>query len=200
MGKRALAAGEGAERAPRLTPHFRALPMGGARKAFRLEEIYWEALEAIARRNHRTLTEEVAATLARAGEGGNDAAALRASITSDLFDLWQIAAARHVRFDWARVIEEMPAQAFVVTASQALVAANPRLLRALHPFGVGRNKEALKVSIDPTVIAQVERRGGFVDCQVCFFEGGARAIRRARLGPASDSAAAHNILLGYLEG
>lgn len=190
------------DRDPRLGLHFRALPISGSRKAFRLEEIYWEALEAIAQRNGRSLVEEVAATLARAGEGGNDAAALRASVTSDLYDLWRVAASRHVRLDWTKIVAEMPAQAFAMTAQQALVTANPFLLRRLTTLGLGKFESGfadLKVTVDPAVITQIERRRAYIDCSVAFQCNGSRLIRRVRLGPASDGPGGLAVLMGYVE-
>ena len=187
-------------RDPRLTPHFRALPIGGARKAFRLEEIYWEALEAIAERNGRTLAEEVAVTLARAGDAGNDAAALRASVTADLFDLWRIAGSRHVRFDWAKLMLELPSPAFAMTASQHLLAVNARLTSGLRAVGLGgAGSGEIAVTVDPAVITQIERKKAFLDCSVCFHAGGSRAVRRARLGPANDPAAGPGVMLGFVE-
>jgi predicted DNA-binding ribbon-helix-helix protein len=189
------------DRDPRLTPHFRALPIMGARKAFRLEAVYWEALEAIAERNGRTLNEEVAATLARIGDAGNDAAALRASVTADLLDLWRLAAGRHARFDWTRVLDELPGLAFAMTASQNLLAINPLLRERLRMLGIGQSggEGDLRVTVDPSVVAQIERKRAFLDCSICFHRAGLRTMRRARLGPASESPTGAGVLLGFVE-
>jgi predicted DNA-binding ribbon-helix-helix protein len=189
------------DRDQRLTPHFRALPIGGARKAFRLEAVYWEALEAIAARNGRSAAEEVAATLTKAGEAGNDAAVLRASLTADLLDLWRLAAGRHARFDWTSVLDELPGLAFSMTASQNLLAINPMLRERLRTLGLseGGGEGELRVSVDPSVVAQIERKRAFLDCSICFHRAGSRTIRRARLGPASESPTGAGVLLGFVE-
>jgi predicted DNA-binding ribbon-helix-helix protein len=190
-----------ADRDPRLTPHFRALPIGGARRAFRLEAVYWEALQAIAERNGRTPTEEVAATLAKIGDAGNDAAALRATITADLLDLWRVAAGRHVRFDWTGVLDELPGLAFAMTASQNLLGINPMLRERLRLLGLGKENapEDLRVSVDPRVVTQIERKRSFLDCSICFQSAGTRTMRRARVGPASESPTGAGVLLGFVE-
>jgi predicted DNA-binding ribbon-helix-helix protein len=194
-------AADAADRDPRLTPQFRAVPMRGTRKAFRLEAIYWEALEAIAQRNGRTPNDEVAATLARIGSAGNDAAALRASLTADLLDLWRMAAGRHARFDWTRVMDELPGLAFAMTASQNLLAINPLLRERLRTLGLGKTGEEgeLRVSLDPSVVTQIERKRAFLDCSICFQRAGLRTMRRARLGPASESPSGAGVLLGFVE-
>jgi predicted DNA-binding ribbon-helix-helix protein len=191
------------ERDPRLAPHFRALPIGGTRKAFRLEAIYWEALEAVAQRNGRNMTEEVAATLGRIGEAGNEAAALRASITADLLDLWRVAAARQAKIDWTRVLDEVPGLAFTMTPSQNLIAVNAGLRERLKILGGDITQAAaateLRISLDPAVVTQIERKRGFLDCSVCFHRGGWKSVRRARLGPGSESLAGGTVLLGFVE-
>jgi predicted DNA-binding ribbon-helix-helix protein len=194
-------ASEPRDRDPRMTPHFRALPIGGGRKAFRLEAVYWEALEAIAARNGRSANEEVAATLTKAGEAGNDAAALRASLTADLLDLWRLAAGRHARFDWTSVLDEVPGLAFSMTASQNLLAINPMLRERLRTLGLseGGGEGELRISVDPSVVAQIERKRAFLDCSICFHRAGSRTVRRARLGPASESPTGAGVLLGFVE-
>jgi predicted DNA-binding ribbon-helix-helix protein len=191
------------ERDLRLSPHFRALSIGGARKGFRLEAVYWEALNAIAARNGRSLTEEVAATLKRLGSGGNDAAALRASVTADLYDLWKVAAARQARLDWTKVIDELPGLVFAVTPSQNLIAINARLRDRLKILGGEMDGAAalqeLRVGIDPSVVTQVERRRTFLDCSVSFERAGWKSVRRARLGMGSETLAGSTILLGFVE-
>jgi predicted DNA-binding ribbon-helix-helix protein len=189
------------DRDPRLTPHFRTLPIGGARKAFRLEAVYWEALEAIAARNGRTAIEEVAATLTKAGDASNEAAALRASLTADLLDLWRLAAGRHARFDWTSVLDELPGLAFSMTASQNLLAINPMLRERLRTLGLSPDgaEGELRVTVDPSVVAQIERKRAFLDCSICFHRAGSRSIRRARLGPASESPSGSGVLLGFVE-
>jgi predicted DNA-binding ribbon-helix-helix protein len=192
---------EAADRDPRLTPHFRAVPIRGGRKAFRLEAVYWEALEAIAQRNGRTTNDEIAATLARIGTAGNDAAALRASLTADLLDLWRVAAGRHARFDWTRVMDELPGLAFAMTASQNLLAINPLLRNRLQILGLSQQgaEGELRVSLDPSVVAQIERRRSFLECSISFHRAGVRTVRRARLGPASESLSGAGVLLGFVE-
>jgi predicted DNA-binding ribbon-helix-helix protein len=192
---------EAVDRDPRLTPHFRAVPIRGGRKAFRLEAVYWEALEAIAQRNGRTTNDEIAATLARIGTAGNDAAALRASLTADLLDLWRVAAGRHARFDWTRVMDELPGLAFAMTASQNLLAINPLLRDRLRMLGLSQDgaESELRVSLDPSVVAQIERRRSFLECSISFYRAGVHTVRRARLGPASESPSGAGVLLGFVE-
>jgi len=196
--------GDEAPRDPRLSTQFRALPMGGTRKAFRLEAVYWEALQAIAARNNRTVVEEVAKSLADADPKGNDAAALRAKITGDLLDLWRVSASRQAKVDWRKLIEETPGDAFVMTVSQNLVAMNQRLCDKLSPLGIKpiqtpEGVRGVTLAVEASAITQIERRGAFMDCSVGFLGAGARLVRRARLGPASEPGQGQILLLGFVQ-
>src|SRR5579863_10398245 len=108
----------------RLAPRFRVVSIAGERRGFRLEQVFWSALAAIATRNRRSLAGEISATLRRTPGNLNASAMLRASLTADLFDLWDMAEGRAVRPAWGKVLAALPTPAFAATRAQAVAALN----------------------------------------------------------------------------
>jgi predicted DNA-binding ribbon-helix-helix protein len=188
---------------------FRVLMIGGARKAFRLEAVFWEGLEVLARRNGRTLAGEVEARLAAAPEHLNQSSALRTSLAGDLFDLWKTADARVARPQWASLVAAMPAPAFVISRRSVLLAANEPLLSYLQRQRPGAGLPlntipgALDLGVDtpPSAVSELVAGAGrrFVTCNVVFRTGVQRITCRVRLVPVEGSSVETPAVLGFVD-
>jgi predicted DNA-binding ribbon-helix-helix protein len=189
----------------RLAPRFRVVSIAGERRAFRLEQVFWTALAAIARRNRRDLAGEIAASLRRAPANLNASAMLRASVTADLLDLWELAEARAVRPAWGRVIAALPTPAFAATPSQAVAALNEPMRAVLErrglPLSASGPESTLGVELAAGAVTQLLRsdRGDFLVCNAVFRSGPHRASCRTRVVQADDGRAERRLILGFPE-
>ena len=96
---------------PRLEQQFRVISIGGERKAFRLEAVFWTVMRRVALRNKRSLAAEMAAALGRLSQRANQSAHLRARYAADLLDLLELAeanAARRTGLAWSRPCRSRP--------------------------------------------------------------------------------------------
>lgn len=189
--------------------HFRVLSLDGARKAFRLEMIYWEALAVLAAHNGRTVPAEVQARLANAPGDLNQSSVLRAGITADLLSGWKAAEARAARPDWSAMIAALPAPAFLASRKSVLLAVNEPLLSVLqglrHEPGVPLNtlEGALQLSVQlpPSAVAELGPASNrkFVISTATFAANGQRIACRVRLTAAQGTQLEAAYLLGFLE-
>jgi len=189
--------------------HFRVLTIGGARKGFRLEVVYWEALELLAERNGRGVAAEVQARLAGAPESLNQSSVLRASLTADLMDGWRDSEARAAHPDWSAMIAALPVPAFLASRRSVLLAVNTPLLTVLQglrsaagvPLDTVEGALNLSVEVPPSAAAELGRPAGrkFVLCTVSFAAQGQRIACHARLVPALGARPEAAKLLGLLE-
>jgi predicted DNA-binding ribbon-helix-helix protein len=194
---------------PRNRLHFRVLAIGGARKAFRLEMIYWEALELLAARNGRSIAAEAQARLGGAPENLNQASVLRTSLTADLLDAWKESEARAAHPDWSAMIAALPTPAFLVSRRSVLLSVNAPLLSVLQavrapngvPLDTVEGAMNLRIEVPPSVAVELGRSGGrkFVLCTVTFAAQGQRIACHARLLPAQGATPDAANLLGLLE-
>jgi predicted DNA-binding ribbon-helix-helix protein len=188
--------------------HFRTVTIDGARKGFRLEMIYWEALEMLAARNGRTLAAEVQARLAGAPDL-NQASVLRASLAADLLAGWRESEAQAARPDWSAMIAALPAPAFLINRRSVLLAVNEPLLSVLQglrgaagvPLDTVPGALGLRVETPPSAAAELLRPNGpkFVHCTVSFVAQSQRIPCHARLIPANGPTPEAAHLLGLLE-
>jgi predicted DNA-binding ribbon-helix-helix protein len=188
----------------RLSPRFRVFPIGGERRGFRLEQVFWNALAAIAERNRRDLAGEIAATLRRAPAELNASATLRASAVADLMDLWELAEAKAARPSWGKVIKALPYPAFAATRSLTLAALNDSMRvylerRGLHaPVGPGRSAT---VELADGAIVQLLKAepDGYVICNAVFRSGQHRALSRVRVVQVDGDRSEPRLMLGFPE-
>lgn len=185
----------------RLQPQFRIIAVRGERKAFRLERVFWQAMEAIARRNRRALSEEIAVTLAQVSPSINQSAHLRARCASDLLDLWELAESRNVTPTWRRVVEAMPGAAFAMTRSQLLLCLNGSMREHLRRKGVpladDAGERSMKLELAPAVIVQLRDSSGEpVECNMVFGVGAHRCVCRVRL--VASNTAAEPLVIGFV--
>jgi len=189
--------------------HFRVLSIDGARKAFRLEMIYWEALSVLAAHNGRTVAGEVQARLSNAPADLNQSSLLRASITADLLSGWKDAEGRAVRPDWSAMIAAVPAPAFLVSRRSVLLAVNEPLLSVLQglrsepgvPLNSLEGALELSVQLPPSAVAQLGAGSNrkFVISTATFTGHGQRIACRVRLTPIQGAQLEAANLLGFLE-
>ena len=189
----------------RMSPRFRVLSIGGERRGFRLEQVFWNAISAIATRNRRNLTEEVAVTLRRAPKGLNASAYLRASALADLMDLWEVAEAMAGRPVWTKVVKALPWPAFAVTRSQSLVALNEPMRAHLDWRGIPTSatgpESAISVELASGAIVQMLKADpeGLVVCNAVFRSGQHKALCRVRVIRVDDEKSELRLILGFPE-
>lgn len=189
--------------------HFRALAMEGGRKAFRLEMIYWQALEVLAAQNGRNLAGEVQARLAHTSDQLNQSSALRASVAADLFEFWKKSEAEALRPDWSAMIAALPQPSFLVSRRSVLLAVNEPLLSVLQgvrpdpgtpPLNTVPGALSLRVEVPPSVVAELATGRRFVICTVRFIAPGRQPIAcRTRIIPVRGARPELANLLGLLE-
>lgn len=189
--------------------HFRALPIDGGRKAFRLEMIYWQALEVLAAQNGRNLAGEVQARLAHTSDQLNQSSALRASVAADLFESWKKSEAEALRPDWSAMIAALPQPAFLASRRSVLLAVNEPLLSVLQgvhpdrgapPLNTVPGALSLRVEVPPSVVAELATGRRFLICTVRFAAPGRASIAcRARMIPVRGARPELANLLGLLE-
>lgn len=190
----------------RLAQRFRVVSISGERRGFRLEQVFWTALAAIAMRNRRSVAGEIAATLRRSPGNLNSSAMLRASLAADLLDLWDLAEARSARPAWGKVLAALPTPAFAATRSQAVAGLNEPMRVLLEQRGLPRSacgpESPLSVELAAGAVAQLMKaeRGDFLVCSAVFRSGAHRATCRTRVVQADDDKAGHRLILGFPEG
>ncbi len=190
---------------PRLQPQFKVLTLGKERRAFRLESVFWTALAAIGHRNGRSLAREVEVTLDRQAEPLNHSAFLRASVASDLLDLWSVSAARARKADWSNVLAAAPSGAFAMTRSRRILEVNDALVTLLRSRDLqvaGGRDVGDQLYIEMGSLAQnglaKEDRQPFVTCQAVFRCGGRRTACRVRLVQAGDDKSEQVLTIGFV--
>lgn len=182
---------------PRLEQQFRVISIGGERKAFRLEAVFWTVMRLVARRNKRTLPAEMAAALGRLGQGSNQSAHLRARYAADLLDLLELAEANTARPDWAGVVEAMPQPAVVLTRTLKVLQANAAMRTLLAQRGVPLKADAVPtVDVPPAIAERLgEEAGAAAGCNAIFRDGAGRCVVRTRF--VSATAGGGPLLLGF---
>jgi predicted DNA-binding ribbon-helix-helix protein len=191
----------------RLALKFRVLSIEGKRRAFRLEAVFWSALEFIAGRRRRSLPAQVAAILRDAGDEANAAAAVRARVASDLMDLQATDAARAVSPSWEKVLKAVPHPAFALARNQAVVALNEPMWALLESRGLPRAAdeaapgERLSVELSAGALARPRAvdPGEVVLCTAIFRAAGRAANCRVRIVQAVDEREDRRLMLGFPE-
>jgi predicted DNA-binding ribbon-helix-helix protein len=168
-------------------PRFRVLRRQGWSKAFRLEAIFWETLEAAAREKGLRLTEFVHDLVA--GQPGNQASALRVAAAGWLQRRYQrlrkkIAPARLIG-----LLQAAPVPSFAIDQSRKLVAHNREfvdLVRAdtradPESHDISTARLALDAPLD-ALFAELEKNPGKVlTCGYTIRLGATRRVGRARV-------------------
>jgi predicted DNA-binding ribbon-helix-helix protein len=180
---------------------FRVLRLGRSRKAFRLENPFWQALEIIAREKGRSIEEEVRSRLDGVPEGANQSSALRMGAIEDMIAFWQVAESRAARLQWADVLEASPSPAFALTESGRIICANSALLKAVrgHRLAPGAGPTELAVELSAQALGEALRTGAQVHANALFRSGPFRVSARARLVGHVSASGANRVVIGFLE-
>jgi predicted DNA-binding ribbon-helix-helix protein len=180
---------------------FRVLRLGAARKAFRLETPFWQALEIIAREKGRTIEEEVGSRLDSVAEGANQSSALRVGAIEDMIAFWQVAESRAARLQWAHVLEASPSPAFALTESRKILCVNSALVKAVRGqrLAAGSGPTEIAVDLPGQAVNEALRSGGHVLTNALFRSGPFRFAARARLAGHVNGAGTNRVVIGFVE-
>lgn len=171
----------------RLTPRFRVLVIDGARRAFKLEPIYWSALSLLAARRRRTLAAEVVDRLSSAPPGTNHSAFLRASVVGDLYDVCQTQQSIPSSHGWGGIVDAIAEPAFAATLGGRLTAMNSRMRALLLSRGLDCQGDpadvALELAPGALTLLHDSRRTEAVVCSAFFRRKAERVACRVRVVP-----------------
>jgi predicted DNA-binding ribbon-helix-helix protein len=115
---------------------FRILKVGGRKRAFSLEPVFWDALEEIARTKSDRLGAFIGRLLA-AGPHENAASTLRSGAADWLLQEYRKLSARDYRALGQRIVDSIPIPAFVMDQGKRILAYN----RAFLHLGLSEAKE-----------------------------------------------------------
>lgn len=110
---------------------FRILKRGDWRRAIKLEDVFWSALELAAARENAKLTDYVRAVLDAAPEGANQTAHLRVHAARVLRDGLANAERRLSETSAGEILKASPAPGFIVTSGLGLVGYNAAFARRM---------------------------------------------------------------------
>lgn len=180
---------------------FRVLRLGRSRKAFRLENSFWQALEIIARQGGRTLEDEVRSKLDKEPENANHSSALRVGAIEDMIAFWKMAESRAASLQWAHVLEASPSPAFALTESRRIICANAALMKAVrgHRLAAGTGPADIAIELPAQAVEEALRSSGHVLVTALFRSGPFRFSARARLAGHVNGSDANRVVIGFLE-
>jgi predicted DNA-binding ribbon-helix-helix protein len=180
---------------------FRVLRLGSSRKAFRLENPFWQALEIIAREKGRTIEDEVSAKLDSVPEGANQSSALRVGAIEDMIAFWQVAESRASRLQWAHVLEASPSPAFALTESRRIICANSALVKAVrgHRLAAGSGPTEIAIDLPAQAVGEALRSSAHVLTTALFRSGPFRFSARTRLAGHVNGAGTNRVVIGFVE-
>ena len=180
---------------------FRVLRLGRSRKAFRLENPFWQALEIVAREKGRSLEEEISAKLDTLPDGANQSSALRVGAIEDMIAYWQVAESRASRLSWTHVLEASPTPAFALTESRRIICANAALVKAVrgHRLAAEAGPSEIAIELPAQAVEEALRSSGHVLTTALFRSGPFRFSARTRLAGHADGSGADRVVIGFLE-
>jgi predicted DNA-binding ribbon-helix-helix protein len=180
---------------------FRVLRLGKSRKAFRLENPFWQALEIIAREKGRSLEDEISAKLDAVPDGANQSSALRVGAIEDMIAFWQVAESRASRLQWTHVLEASPAPAFALTESRKILCVNSALVKAVrgHRLAPGAGPTEIAIDLPAQAVHEALRSGVHVLTNAMFRSGPFRFAARARLAGHINGAGTNRVVIGFVE-
>ncbi len=176
-------AGAGAEGKPR----FRVLRRRGWRKAFRLEAIFWETLEAAAQDNGLRLTEFVHDLVV--GQPGNQTSALRVAAAGWLWRRYRQLRKKTAPVRLIDLLQAAPVPSFAIDQSRRLVAHNREfvdLVRAdtradFESHDISTARLALDAPLDALMGELEKNPGKILTCGYSIRLGATRRVGRARV-------------------
>jgi len=142
------------------TPHFRAINSGGKRRGFRLEGVFWTALEAVTRRDGLSVADYVARLSEhKTGESGLSSY-LRASIMHRVLEQHDRLQGRIDSFNSKAIVAACPVPAFIISVDKRILYQNSGFIMYLQTrFSGLDNIEALsniKLTLETPLIEMID--------------------------------------------
>ena len=115
-----------------LKPHFRAINSGGKRRGFRLERIFWKALDELTRSEGVTVADYVSDLQdIKTGEAGLSSL-LRASVMQKMMDKYEALRAKITGFSSRTIVAACPVPAFIISVDKKILFQNSAFLMYLQ--------------------------------------------------------------------
>ncbi|HEX2257859.1 MAG TPA: ribbon-helix-helix domain-containing protein [Afifellaceae bacterium] len=182
---------------------FRALRCNGTRKAFRLEVLFWQLLEAAARASGLRLSDYINHAVSE-GKGANGASALRVAAAGWVAGRYAELQSKTAPERLLRLVQLAPCACFAIGANRALLSYNQEFADAVRsnmavgqmPIDVSTARLSLDVPLQRVIELLRSGEKESIDCGYAIHVGTARRIGKARvlLLPAESA----TILVGFL--
>lgn len=144
-----------------LKPHFRAINSAGKRRGFRLERVFWTALEDLTRADGVSVADFISRL--HGGKTGDSglSSLLRASIMRGLLARYDSLRARIERFNSRTIIAACPVPAFIISVDKKILFQNSAFLMYLQTRFTGLDNVAalstLKLTLETPLIDLIEQ-------------------------------------------
>jgi len=143
-----------------LKPHFRAINSGGKRRGFRLEGVFWKALDDVTKSDGMSVADYVSKLSdVKTGESGLSSY-LRASIMQKVLDQHDRLRARIEKFNSKTIVAACPVPGFIISVDKKILFQNSGFLMYLQTRFTGLdNVEALgniKLTLETPLIDIIE--------------------------------------------
>ncbi|KJS19532.1 MAG: hypothetical protein VR78_03120 [Hoeflea sp. BRH_c9] len=144
-----------------LKPHFRAINTGGKRRGFRLERVFWTALEDVTRADGVSVADYISRLhVGKTGDSGLSSL-VRASVMRRLLAQYDSLRARIGRFNSKTIIAACPVPAFIISVDKKILFQNSAFLMYLQTRFTGLDTVAalsnLKLTLESPLIDLIEQ-------------------------------------------
>lgn len=141
-------------------PHFRAINSGGKRRGFRLEGVFWKALDAVTRSEGVSVAEYISKLNdVRTGDNGLSSH-LRASIMQRVLEQHERLRDRFSKFNSKTIVAACPVPGFIISVDKRILYQNSGFLMYLQTRFTGLDSvEALsniKLTLETPLIDMIE--------------------------------------------
>lgn len=141
-------------------PHFRAINSDGKRRGFRLEGVFWKALEAVTKSEGMSVADYVSKlSNVKTGESGLSSY-LRASIMQRVLEQHDHLRGRYEKFNSKAIVTACPVPCFIISVDKRILFQNSGFLMYLQTRFTGVDSvEALsniKLSLDTPLVDLIE--------------------------------------------
>jgi predicted DNA-binding ribbon-helix-helix protein len=141
-------------------PHFRAINSGGKRRGFRLEGVFWKALDAVTRSEGVSVAEYISKLNdSRTGDNGLSSH-LRASIMQRVLEQHERLRDRFSKFNSKTIVAACPVPGFIISVDKRILYQNSGFLMYLQTRFTGLDSvEALsniKLTLETPLIDMIE--------------------------------------------
>ncbi|VVT06285.1 ribbon-helix-helix domain-containing protein [Hoeflea sp. EC-HK425] len=141
-------------------PHFRAINSGGKRRGFRLEGVFWKALDAVTRSEGVSVAEYISKLNdVRTGDNGLSSH-LRASIMQRVLEQHERLRDRFSKFNSKTIVAACPVPGFIISVDKRILYQNSGFLMYLQTRFTGLDSvEALsniKLTLESPLIDMIE--------------------------------------------